>query len=536
MIRDIDELEGGVRTADVCVIGAGAAGIAIAAELDGCGLRVTVLESGRRAFDERTQALYRGAVVGLAHGGMHGYRYRVFGGSTTRWAGQALPLSEVDFADRDWVPGSGWPLDGRTLAPYYRRAAELMAIPPFAAAEARAWPAALAPPPEFDPELVSAQFSQFSPSPDFAAVFGARLETSANVEVVLGANVTELVPDPAASGLDSVTARSLAGRRLELRATWFVLCSGGLEVPRLLLSSDRYCDGGVGNGHDLVGRYFQDHPGIEIGTVVPRDAARWRRTFRPRRAARVKYAPLFSAAPELQRRERLVNAAGMVKFGGRAASDVAAKTLLRALGRSQFSAQARAEAPAAARALLRNPGPVVRAAGRRYVLRQPGYETSGTPTLVTGGEQAPNPESRVRLGAERDELGLRRLQLDWRVTELDLRSWRRFAEVVAAEFERLGWGGVELDPGLLPDDPAAVTGLVDSGHHMGTTRMAADPARGVVDAECRVHGFQNLFIASSAVFPTGGFSNPTFTIIALALRLADRIKAEVGPREAVGAA
>jgi choline dehydrogenase-like flavoprotein len=535
LIYEVDQLDA-KPVADVCVLGAGAAGIAIARELDGCGARVLVLESGGRDFDQRTQDLYLGQVVGLPHGGLSGYRFRVFGGSTRRWAGQALPLSELDFAARDWVPESGWPFGLEELAPYYQRVAALMGIERFPPEDSTAWPAALAPPPPFDPGLVRPRFSQFSPEPDFARRFGAQLEASANVEVVLGANLTELVPDPALGGIDFARVASLGGRRFEVRAERFVLCLGGLETPRILLASDRRCEGGLGNGHDLVGRCLQDHAGLVIGRLASADAGRLRRTFRPRRGGGLKYAPLLAAGDALQREERILNAAGMVQFGGRAASDAAAKTLVRAFGRSQFAAQARAEAPAAARTVLRDPLPVLRAAGRRFLLRQPGFDTSGTPVLAVGGEQAPNRDSRVFLSAERDELGVARLALDWRVTELDLRSWRRFAEVVAGELERTGWASAELELGKLPDDPGAVSGLVDAGHHIGTTRMAVDPREGVVDPDCRVHGLENLFVASSSVFPTGGFSNPTFTILALALRLADRLRAGTPRAEAAHAA
>jgi choline dehydrogenase-like flavoprotein len=530
LIEELDRLDDEApREADVCIVGAGAAGMTIAAELDGCGARVLVLESGGRAFDQHTQDLYRSHVVGLPHAGVHDLRYRVFGGSTTRWAGQALPLAEIDFARRDWVPHSGWPFDSAELTPFYRRASEAMRIRPFPPeSEARAWPATLPPPPGFDSSLLRSRFSQFSPTPNFAHLHGRRLEASDNVDVLLGANVIELVPDPGATALDTLTARSLRGRRIEVRALCFVLCAGGLEVPRLLLSSDRRCEGGIGNGHDLVGRCFQDHPGLEIGTISPTDPKLLSRTFRPRRDGSERFFPFFTAAEQLQRSERLLNAAGTVQLGGEATSVVAAKTLLRAVRRSEFTAAARAEAPSALGVLLRDPLPALRAVRRHFILRQPTFETAGVPVLTTGGEQEPNPQSRVSLADERDALGMRRLVLDWRVSERDLRSWRRLAEVVATEFERLDLGSVDLDMEKLPDDPDRIEGLVDAGHHMGTTRMAADPRQGVVDADCRVHGIENLFIASSAVFPTGGFSNPTYTIVALALRLADRLKATVG--------
>jgi choline dehydrogenase-like flavoprotein len=115
--------------------------------------------------------------------------------------------------------------------------------------------------------------------------------------------------------------------------------------------------------------------------------------------------------------------------------------------------------------------------------------------------------------------------LQWRLTNQEVRTWRRFAEVAAGELERGGFGRVALDDFRLPDDPDDLSGIViDAGHHIGTTRMAHDPTRGVVDKDCRVFGVSNLYIASSAVFPTGGFSNPTLTIVALAIRLADRLR------------
>jgi choline dehydrogenase-like flavoprotein len=529
LIQGIDQLHtDAVREADVCIVGAGAAGLTVAAELEGSGARVLLLESGGRAFDERTQDLYRSRVVGLPHAGIHELRYRVFGGSTTRWAGQALPLADIDFSRREWVAESGWPIEPTELAPFYQRASEAMRIRPFPPEDdTQTWPSPLSPAPGFDPALLRARFSQFSPQPNFADVHGPRLASRGNVDVLLGANVTELMPDPSATALDALTVRSLRGRQVEVRSSYFVLCAGGLEVPRLLLASDRRCEGGIGNSHDLVGRCFQDHAGLEIGTIETTDPKRLRQTFKPRREREETFFSFFSAAEELQRRERLLNAAGTVQFGGEARSVVAAKTLLRAIRGSQLSAEARAEAPSALRALLRDPAPALRAAARHFVLRQPTFETTGTPTLTTGGEQEPNLESRVYLGDTRDELGMRQLVLDWRVTEHDLRSWRRFAEVAAAEFERLDLGRVRLHLERLPDDPTRVSGLVDAGHHMGTTRMAADPLHGVVDQDCRIHGFANLFVAGSSVFPTSGFSNPTYTIIALAMRLADHLKARV---------
>src|SRR4051794_9988344 len=145
ILRRLSDIGPGRVRADVCIIGAGAAGLTLAAELDGSPLRTIVLEGGGKRHDKRAQALYRSDVVGLAHGGIHELRFRVFGGTTTRWAGQALPLSDIDFTAREWVPGSGWPFGRDAIEGHYRRASALMQIPAFPRHLERNWPATLPP-------------------------------------------------------------------------------------------------------------------------------------------------------------------------------------------------------------------------------------------------------------------------------------------------------------------------------------------------------------------------------------------------------
>lgn len=520
MIRSLDDVESPRLRVDVCVIGAGAAGITIARELDGAALRVLVLESGWRSFDPTTQALYRTDIVGLAHGGVHDLRFRMFGGSTTRWAGQALPLFDIDFEQRDWIPLSGWPLNRSDLDSYYRRAAELMRIPPFPS-DGGDWPDALAPPPAFDRRLLTPVYSEFSPAPNFASAFGSTLDASRNIEILLGANAIELVADSGATTVDLVRARSFDGTEIEVDARYFVICCGGIETARLLLVS------GVGNEHDLVGRFFMDHPGFLVAPVHPL-GRRLASMFKPVRVHGVKFVPRFATSPALQREERLLNSVGGIQFEPAQSESITAGKLI---ARSLRQRELRRAVPSALASVIRRPLPLLAAAGRHFLLRRPALDTSGIPTLGVGCEQAPNPKSRVLLLDDRDALGVRRLALDWRLTEQEIRTCRRVAEVAANELSRLDLGEVDLDSFALPDYPDELSGLVlDAGHHMGTTRMATERTSGVVDADCRVFGIENLYVGSCSVFPTSGFSNPTFTLIALCLRLADtlRKRAKVG--------
>lgn len=519
MLTDIADHPGERFRADVCVIGAGAAGLTIASELADGRATVVLLESGGLSMEPATQALYRSDVTGLPHGGIHSMRFRVFGGSTSRWAGQALPLARIDFEARSWVASSGWPIEREELNSYYARASRLLGVPSFAEVgdEERDWPIDYRP--GFSDGLVPL-VSRFSPHPRLADSIGARVITSRVVRVVLHANVTELVSDGGARAVELVRAQSLDGASIEVEAATVVVCAGGIDTPRLLLASNRHAAAGLGNDHDVVGRYFQDHPGLAIGPLHDVDRHRTRATFRPRRVQRVKYQPLFRASDEMQRAEHMVNVGGGVLYPQSDAVD-AAKIVFRAIREREGYAEARGALALTAR----RPLPAIAAAWRHFVAHQPAIDTSGVPYLAVGGEQAPNPESRILLTEERDVLGMPRVALQWQLTKQEPVAWRRLAEAAATELERTGYGRIADRDLELPDDPDGYAGkIVDSGHHIGATRMADHPTRGVVDRDLRVFGLANLYVASSSVFPTGGFSNPTLTIMALAIRLSDRLR------------
>jgi choline dehydrogenase-like flavoprotein len=144
--------------------------------------------------------------------------------------------------------------------------------------------------------------------------------------------------------------------------------------------------------------------------------------------------------------------------------------------------------------------------------------------LQCRAEQYPEPDSRITLSDQLDALGLRKACIDWHLSELERKTARRMVETVGAEFERLNLGKLELSDWMRPEIEDWRSWVKEGNHHSGATRMADDPRQGVVDRNCRVHGIENLYISSSSVFPTTGTANPTFTIIALAIRLADHLK------------
>jgi choline dehydrogenase-like flavoprotein len=474
---------------EVCVIGAGAAGIALALELAGAPFRVALLESGGFDPEPETQDLYRGRVFGRAYHPLHEVRSRHFGGSTNCWLGMCRPLDPIDFEARAWVPGSGWPFGREALRPFYERAQRICLLEDFAY-EGASGAAAERPVLPLDPTVIGTRNLQLAAT-RFGQVHRAAVLSAPNVDTLLHANAVELRTDETGSRLESLRVATLAGGEFEVRARIFVLATGGIENARLLLASNRVRPQGVGNAHDLVGRFFMEHPHLAAGAFLPARADLPTGLYHAHPRGRVSNLALLAPSEATLRREQMLN------FGALLASEGALPGFERSLARAVHEMEGAAGEPAA-RAIF----------------------------LLNVCEQAPNPQSRVRLGDERDALGMPRVVLEWRLSPIDKRSLRRGHRILARELARAGLGRLQLM--LSEDDMEWPEDLAVGSHHMGTTRMHADPRQGVVDAQCRVHGVANLYVAGSSVFPTSGAANPTLTLVALAVRLADHLKEQMG--------
>ena len=517
MIVDIDEIgPGKLWPTDLCVIGSGAAGIAIAREFLGSSHSVLVLEGGGQAMEPQCQETYRSEVVGLKHDGIHAGRARVFGGTTTLWAGQAMPLLDIDFETRDWVPHSGWPVDLRELAPYYRRAEDVLQVPHSAYDESAFAPHPLPPASDDGIEMVQ---SQFTPTPNFAHKYRRQLSEARNITILTHANAIGLIADESATTVRQVLVRSFDGRELIAQAKMFIVCCGGIENARLLLASDSVEPDGIGNRHGVVGRFFQDHPGVSI-PVRPLDSRRFHQCYDSYRAGNIRHCIKLAASDKLQRKERILNVAAEVFYPPSANDPVeAAKLVIQSFADPKL----RSQIPKALAHIARRPDKIARTFFRRFVLGKPGSVGSGPPHLGFSAEQEPNPNSRITLSDQVDSLGMRRARLDWKLTSAESRSIEIFARAVLTEWRQMGVAEFDLDDLQL----RCRRGFIDASHHIGTTRMGTDPRTSVVDAHCRVHGYENLYMGGSSVFPTSGFSGPTLTLLALCLRIADEIKTRI---------
>jgi choline dehydrogenase-like flavoprotein len=528
MLTDARELSDGttLRT-QVCVIGGGAAGITLARDLAGGPLDVVLVESGGLEPDPATQALYEGDLVGAPFYGagneiqLDECRLRYLGGTTNHWTGFCRPLDPVDFAPRPYLHRSGWPVGREELDPWYERAVEVIRL-----ADARFdldwWRQEHGlGEPLLDSDLVGTTMFQVHVPYPFAVVHRAVLETASNVEVLLWANAVRLQVEDNGDRVTAVDVRTLTGVGVTVEADAYVVALGGIETPRLLLASNDVRTAGLGNAHDLVGRHFAEHLRAQVGHVLLRRSA----------ADLSLYEPTTIAAPHPDDPDNTIAAQGALALTERAVLDHELLGL-----EFQFSYVRPLE-----------PSGRIHADGLRIddvaPLRAAVDGGAGAVAYVQVlGEQELNPDSRIRLGAGTDALGMPTIELDWRHTGLDRASIVAGLGLLGRELGRTGEGRLLSLPGGIGfmDEPteedfpfleASAAGVDPEGfdlgvgfHHLCTTRMSADPATGVVDADCRVHDLANVYVAGSSVFATACTATPTFTITALALRLADHLR------------
>lgn len=493
---------GAILKADVCIVGGGAAGITLARTLAAGSVDVLLLEGGEAEATARSQDLYSGHMETVYRererdgNYLSDTRLRFFGGSTNHWRGWCLPFEPLDLEARPWVSKSGWPLSYEDLDRWYPAACQAVDIPPFEAdfgtSRAGARRATMT------QGRIQTRIFHYSPPTRFGTKYRAELEASSSARVLLGANVLRFRADLGASGgrVKHAEVRLEDGGDITIQAKRYVVACGGIENARLLLLSDRDDPAGLGNQNDNVGRYFADHPhragaGEAVLTGLPGGREALDLYLERKRDAHVRSVRtrgVLVLDPDLQRAEQLLGVA--VQFSPRDKAPRRKSRGVADLSRA-FAKAAGVDIPE-------------QSARVGYSLRV---------------EQAPNRESRVTLADEKDRFGQRKATLNWQLTEQDARSVRRTLELMAAELGAAMAGRARINFEL--SDPWRHT--AGGAHHIGTTRMATDPKDGVVDGNCRVHGLDNLYVAGSSVFPTTSHANPTLTIVALALRLANHL-------------
>lgn len=526
--------------ADICIVGAGPVGIALALECDRLGLSVILLESGGEQPSPQTADLSRAQIADPSrHAAMDVASCRALGGTSRWWGGRCVPYDDIDFAERSFVPDTAWPIAHAAIQPWYEAAAVFFGCPP----------ARFETEPMVFGDVRFDELERWAPVVNMGETHRDALAAAEELRVVLGATVTGLTIGKDGARVDGLRVAHRDGQRT-VQANHYVLACGGLETLRLLLAAQRAKPALFGGLEGPLGRGYMGHISGKIADLVLDDPASVAQHdfFRdgPGYARR-----RFTIGPETQKREALQNIAFWLdnppfhdpshRSGVLSAVWIA---LASPLGRRLLSEGVR----------LSHVGPAPHRHGAhwRNVLarpfetaltllrivksrlerpRKPGFlvrNKGGRYALHYHAEQRPIPESRVRLGDDRDALGAARLAIDLRYAPEDAVSVIKAHEVLDKALRDAGVGRLEYRaPGeqLIANVLAQAS---DGFHQIGGAPMAAPGQAGVVDGDGKALDLDNLFLASSCVFPSSGQANPTFLAVALALRLAHHLAAQAG--------
>lgn len=522
MIFDLDKIDNTDDPrlhCDVCIVGGGAVGLALAATLADSGVTVLVLEGGGTRIETESQDLHRVESVGRPFDYMESGRYRVVGGTTTFWGGQVYPFDRLILDGRPWLAQEPWPVPPQEMQDWYDRTYHLLGLGDAILDDGDVWKAIKLNLPDFAPELQMV-VTRWVRQRNFARLFGSHLRRASGPHVLAHANVTALGLDPGRQRIARAVVRSLRGRQAEITAGRFVLANGTLEIARLLLHP--LADGSRAPWADSpwLGTPLMDHLDCIAADVHILDQARFHDLFDNAYCNGYKYFPKLRLAPGTQKSENLVDIAAQFHYRTRMTEHINyLKMFLGSIGES--SADVRfSELAKHVRALAVAAWPLA----RRYIRDRRSFKPRDSEvSLALYSEQLPAPGSRIMLADTRDGTGMRRIRVDWRIDGRELRSMQRFAQIIRDDLGRLGLARVEIAPALEAGSPSFLDNVHDAVHQMGTARMGRDRSDGVVDSDLRVFDTDNLYVAGAATFAGAGFANPTFTAIALALRLADHL-------------
>ncbi len=541
-------VDGGATEADVAIVGAGAIGIAVAVRLAGRSGRVLLVEAGDERFRAADNLSFFKAerVDDPRHSPTELYRRRMLGGTTSVWGGRCIPFDREDFAATP--ERAGWPIEFAEVDAHVPDALAFLDAgePEFSADAALTGPRL--PIRNAQADLILDRIERYSKPTNVWRKWREFLTRSPHVTVLSKAVCAGVLDDGACGRVVGLDVRTPSGGRHKILAETVVLACGGFETPRLLLASRTTRSRGLGNDRDLVGRYYMTHlvSSAENVGVLTFAAPGSTRAFDFTKTWDGVYARrMILLSPEARRREGLPN---IVFRPSRPPMDDAAHG--NAALSAMFLARSLLIPPEYARSLtakLGNLPPLQawREHGGNVVADIPGlvrfsgniiarrflasrklpavflYRRDGAYPLEFNAEQMPNPDSRVRLGDETNSLGIPRLIVEWKYHESELDAICRAFRVLASAIAQSGLGKVQLEPDLRASVARPL--VPQGGHHIGTTRMGADPASGVVNSNCEVWGAPGLFIAGTAVLPTSGFANPTLTALALAFQLAEHL-------------
>lgn len=475
---------------DVCIVGAGVAGITIAIELSKKGKKVALFEGGGKEYSEKSQSIYKAKNTDSIYYGLRYCRLRYLGGTSNHWTGRKMLLQPIDFKERNLFPLPGWPIKKEELDKYKNKAFSILGLDEDMLD---------------DPEIAELSSSSTMrsvgldvsvPPLRFGKKYYNELQNSKNIDLFLNANLTDIKLNNSFNHVSKLSIKNYKNHTYGFSGKQCILAMGAIENARLLLNCNTQIPKGIGNHSDLVGRCFMEHFWIVMG----------RYSRNPKNSIWSPEHPIWSKLPQLEffpTDKFVIDNKIMTSVIAFQTASSESYGRLKAIKEKLKEAACISEISAD---LFRD---------------MFDFHCKGDGIITTLCEQSPNLDSRVTLGSEKDSLGLRRAVVNWNISDIDKRTIRTLAKETAKEVARMDIGRVRLMDYIMSDDVE----LKPDGHchQMGTTRMSHLPKDGVVDVNSKVFGIDNLFVAGSSIFPTGGGVNPTVSIIQLSLRLAEHL-------------
>lgn len=466
---------------DVCICGAGVAGITLAVELASKGKKVAIFEAGGENYSEESQSIYEADSIGLLYYGVSACRLRYLGGTSNHWSGRTMLMQPIDFKDREFFPLPGWPIKKIEFDKYKKKAYEILGL------DKNIHDAPIV------PQLSESSMKMVGyggmPPVRFGEKYYKELLKSKNIDLFINANLTDIKLNDSSTHVNQLRIKNYNNKSYGFSGNKVILAMGAIENARLLLNSNSQMPKGIGNDSDFVGRCFMEHFNVTFGeySINPENPI-WSNDFH------LEFFPTDKFAMDKK------IGTSVLSFG---------KADHRSYGRLKVIRKALRESVCSSNSLTKISKGMF------------DFNCPGDGVISSLCEQSPNKNSRIILSNTKDSLGLRKILLDWRINELDKRTIRTLGMETAKEFARLDLGRVKLKDYILSGD--FLEELGGHCHQMGTTRMSKLSRDGVVDINSKVFGIGNLYVAGSSVFSTGGGVNPTLSIVQLSLRLAEHL-------------
>jgi choline dehydrogenase-like flavoprotein len=463
-----------------------------------------------------------GQNIGNSYRPLEHTRSRCFGGTTDVWGGGCEELDDLDFEKRDWIPHSGWPFPKAHLQPFYARARAMFRLPSYAFN--KEWESSFTNNLPINGDKITKEVLYRCQFTHFGKLYLHELSSAPNISVFCNANVAEIIANNQVNQVSKLRVSTLDGHEFFVKAQLFILATGGIENPRLLLASNRTQKEGLGNQYDVVGRFFMTHPEVDSGVLFPLGVGFQNDWYRFYKANSGYPKTTIGLSQKAQNDEALLNLKVTLHATYKESQYDGVNSLLYlfkeiSMGRGAFVPN---HFRNNVRMIFRDRSNVMSYVLKSLVRLHALRKKIDAFYLTNRLESAPNPESRILLSTERDQIGVPRVKLDWRLSPMDKWSLHRSHEVLREELTSAGVGRLHIQ--TIKNESSWPPTLIGPCHHIGTTRMDGNAKLGVVDKNCQVHGISNLYIAGSSIFPTSGTAAPTLTIVALALRLADHLK------------